>query len=306
MPPPDSHIHTEWSWDTQTGSMERSCERALALGLPAVAFTEHADFTAWGADDPGRAEDGPGGADHGPDGEHGPGGAGAGPAGGGEAGPGGNGLELVGRRRIRPLEVAGYQASVDLCRDRFSELRIMSGIEAGEPHLFAGSVSAVLKAAPFDRVLGSLHSLRYGGRLAYVDTFFGTLDPQELMRHYFAELLRLIEGSDVFEVLAHVDFPRRQWPASAAPFDERAFEEEYRAVFAALASSGRVLEINTASPLASVELVRWWYEAGGAAVSFGSDAHDPYRVGDRFDQAADVAEAAGFRPGRDAFDFWRR
>jgi histidinol-phosphatase (PHP family) len=285
MPPPDSHIHSEWSWDTQTGSMERSCERALALGLPAVAFTEHADFTVWGEDDPGRAEDGPGGA---------------------EPGPGGNGLVLAGRRRIRPLDVAGYQASLDLCRDRFSELRITSGIEAGEPHLFAGSVSAMLKAAPFDRVLGSLHSLRYGGRLAYVDTFFGTLDPHDLMRNYFAELLRLIEGSDVFEVLAHVDFPRRQWPASAAPFDERAFEDEYRSVFAALAGSGRVLEINTASPLASVQVVRWWYEAGGAAVSFGSDAHDPYRVGDRFDQAADVAEAAGFRPGHDAFDFWRR
>jgi histidinol-phosphatase (PHP family) len=28
-------------------------------------------------------------------------------------------------------------------------------------------------------------------------------------------------------------------------------------------------------------------------------------VGDRFDLATDVAEAAGFRPGRDRFDFWR-
>jgi histidinol-phosphatase (PHP family) len=276
MLPPDNHVHSEWSWDTQTGSMEWSCERALALGLPSVAFTEHTDFVVWAADDPGGA------------GSH------------------GEGLALPGRSRIRPLDVAGYQASLELCRDRFSDLRIVSGIEAGEPHLFAGSVSAVLKAVPFDRVLGSLHSLRYDGRLAYVDTLFPVLGAEELMRRYFAELLRLIEGSDVFEVLAHVDFPRRQWPASAAPFDERAFEEEYRAVFGALASSGRVLEINTASPLASAQLVRWWHEAGGAAVSFGSDAHDPYRVGDRFDRAVGVAEAAGFRPCRDPFDFWRR
>jgi histidinol-phosphatase (PHP family) len=257
--------------------MERSCERALALGLPAVAFTEHADFTVWAADDPGGADDG-----------------------------GGEGLALPGRSRISPLDVGGYQAALELCRERFSGLRIVSGIEAGEPHLFAGSVSAALKAAPFDRVLGSLHCLRHEGRLGYVDTLFPVLGAPELMRRYFTELLRLIEGSDVFEVLAHVDFPRRQWPPGAAPFDERAFEEEYRAVFGALASAGRVLEINTASPLASVQLVRWWYEAGGAAVSFGSDAHDPYRVGDKFDQAAAVAEASGFRPGRDPFDFWRR
>ena len=282
--------------------MERSCERALELGLPAVAFTEHADFTVWAEDDPGGgqgwvADDRPSWAGHG-------GGPTAGDHDGGH--PSGGGLALPGRSRIRPLDVSGYQACLELCRDRFSELRIISGIEAGEPHLFAGSVSTVLKAGSFDRVLGSLHSLRYEGRLAYVDTLFPVLGAQELMRRYFAELLRLIEGSDVFEVLAHVDFPRRQWPPGAAPFDERAFEEEYRTVFGTLASSGRVLEINTASPLASVQLVRWWREAGGTAVSFGSDAHDPYRVGDKFDQAAGVAEAAGFRPGRDPFDFWRR
>src|SRR4029077_14697454 len=45
--PPDGHVHTEWSWDTGVGSMERSCARAVALGLPSIAFTEHADFTAW-------------------------------------------------------------------------------------------------------------------------------------------------------------------------------------------------------------------------------------------------------------------
>ena len=41
--PPDSHVHTEWSWDGK-GSMERCCERAIEVGLPALAFTEHADF----------------------------------------------------------------------------------------------------------------------------------------------------------------------------------------------------------------------------------------------------------------------
>ena len=41
-------------------------------------------------------------------------------------------------------------------------------------------------------------------------------------------------------------------------------------------------------------------------MSFGSDAHLPNRVGDRFKLAVDVVEAAGFRPGRDRFDFWRR
>ena len=37
--PADGHVHTEFSWDAPGGSMERTCARAVHLGLPAVAFT---------------------------------------------------------------------------------------------------------------------------------------------------------------------------------------------------------------------------------------------------------------------------
>src|SRR3712207_8402136 len=57
MRPPDNHVHTRWSWDTADSStMVRACERAVALGLPAIAFTEHLDFTVWAPEDRATAE----------------------------------------------------------------------------------------------------------------------------------------------------------------------------------------------------------------------------------------------------------
>lgn len=41
----DLHVHSEWSWDATLGSMEMTCARAVELGLGAVAFTEHADYS---------------------------------------------------------------------------------------------------------------------------------------------------------------------------------------------------------------------------------------------------------------------
>ncbi|MBJ7336883.1 PHP domain-containing protein [Mycolicibacterium sp.] len=271
--PSDNHVHSQFSWDTgANASMEDTCRRAVAVGLPAVAFTEHVDFTEWGGDD------------QPPDGVH------------------------VGtRRRVHPIDVDGYLASIERCRDLFPELRILSGIEAGEPHHFAGSVAAVLASGTFDRVLGSLHSIVHDGHLVYANELFGSLPADGVVRDYFAELLRLVEGSDVFQVLAHCDYPRRYWPSRReGDYREADFEEEYRTVFRALASSDRPLELNTSSPLASATLMGWWYSEGGGAVSFGSDAHVPLRVGDKFDVAVDIVEAAGFRPGRDEYDFWRR
>jgi histidinol-phosphatase (PHP family) len=272
MRPPDNHVHTRWSWDTpDSSSMVGACERAVAEGLPAIAFTEHLDFTVWSADDPATSEG------------------------------------LVDRHPAHqmPIDVEGYFAELAECRERFPQLRIWSGVEAGEPHLFAASVAAHLRDAPADRILGSLHALSLDGRLVGVGRLlYG--DPAATMRRYLGEVVAMIEGSDVFQVLAHVDFPRRYWPGGPSKYVEKDYEEEYRAVFRALASTGRALEVNTSSPLASVDQVRWFYEEGGAAVSFGSDAHQPDGVGQRFDLAVDVVEAAGFRPGRDRFDFWRR
>lgn len=270
--PPDNHVHTHWSWDTADSStMRRACERAVQLGLPAIAFTEHLDFTVWDPDD--RATD--------------------------------EGLVDRHASRHADIDVEGYFAELAEVRARFPELRIWSGVETGEPHLFAASVAAYLRDAPVDRVLGSLHSLSEDGRLYGVGHLLWG-DANGTMRRYLGELVGMVETCDVFQVLAHVDFPRRYWPGGHDRYVEKDYEEEYRAVFRALARTGRALEINTTSPLASADQVRWFHEEGGEAVSFGSDAHAPTAVGQKFDLAVDVVEAAGFRPGRDRFDFWRR
>jgi histidinol-phosphatase (PHP family) len=109
----------------------------------------------------------------------------------------------------------------------------------------------------------------------------------------------------VFSVLAHVDYPVRSWPAQVGPFDPDAFADEYRHVLRVLADSGRALEVNTKVPL-HPQVVRWWREEGGSAITLGSDAHDPTALARGFVEAAAMVEAHGFRPGRHPYDFWTR
>lgn len=277
MLPADNHVHTQWSYDTdERASMVDACRRAIERGVPAIAFTEHVDADTWEHDD---------------------------------------GLTLRGLDRtvyaqLEPLDLDGYLACVAECRERFPQLRILTGVELGEPHLHASTVTAMLARHPFDRRLGSLHVVPTDdGRLldAWEVLPAESADrAEQLVRGYFKEMLHLVDSDAPFEVLAHLDFPRRYWPADTRPYLEIDYQEEYREILRRLAGSGRVLEINTRSPLASVDLMRWWYLAGGAAVSFGSDAHVPWAVADAFELAVDVVEAAGFRPGADHYDFWRR
>jgi histidinol-phosphatase (PHP family) len=73
----------------------------------------------------------------------------------------------------------------------------------------------------------------------------------------------------------------------------------------AIAQPGRALEINTRLPLHAT-ILTWWHEEGGDAVTFGSDAHLPSFVAHGFADAAQMAEAHGFRSGENPYDLWGR
>ena len=280
--PADNHSHSEWSWDAPTGSMEGSCARAVELGLPAIAFTEHVDVTRW-VIPPSLRE---------------------------RMHVHGRRVAADGRFDPPPLDLEGYRASLERCRARFPSLRILSGVELGEPHWFPDEVDRLLASGAFDRVLGSQHSVEHDGRPWIVDGLENDLVPPDLtpadvIRTHLEETLELIAGCDRFEVLAHIDYAVRKWPAGSAAFPAADFEEEFRTVLRALAGSDRALELNTVIPLDD-RILRWWVEEGGRTLTFGSDAHQPAAVGQGFAAAAAVAEAAGFRPDRHPHAPWRR
>ena len=260
--PPDLHVHTEWSWDAARGSMEKSCARALEIGLPAIAFTEHADWALV----------------H--EGQH-------------------------------PVDLPGYFDAIERCRAAYPSLRILTGVELGEPHWFPQETAAALASGPLDIVLGSIHSIHWDGDVLDASQFRGRpgIDFPGAVREYFAELLLMVESGQPFETLAHIDYPKRYWPQGAAQYREKDYEEQIRAVLAAAARTGRVLEVNTTRGdflCPDMTVVRWWRELGGQAVQYGSDAHQPDKVAEGFLIATQMVEAVGFKPARDPVSLWRR
>ncbi len=137
----DGHVHSEWSWDTTDGSMERTCARAVELGLSGVAFTEHSDQkTGWAVlardlrDYPYLKQFVAGDSDSGS-------------------------IRSVKLFHPPTLDVPGYFECLERCRHAFPELRILSGVELGEPHRNREAVERLLSTGSFERIMGSLHSV---------------------------------------------------------------------------------------------------------------------------------------------------
>jgi histidinol-phosphatase (PHP family) len=255
-------VHTEWSWDAPRGAMEASCERALEIGLPAIAFTEHADWAIV----------------H--EGQH-------------------------------AVDINGYFEAVERCRSKYPALRILTGVELGEPHWFPKETADLLAAGPLDQVHGSIHSIRFAGGMVDASQFRSRadIDFPTAVREYFSETLAMVETDLPFETLAHLDYPKRYWRDGEAPYSEKDYEAEIRAVLRAAARTGRVLEVNTTrghTLCPDLTVVRWWRELGGQGVQYGSDAHQPDKVAEGFLVATQMVESAGFKPARDPVSIWRR
>jgi histidinol-phosphatase (PHP family) len=282
----DSHVHSEWSWDTggprsdAAGLMEAMCHRALKIGLPALAFTEHLDITGWAI---GREDL----LDH--------------------------LRSLVDANGVltpEPLDAGGYLDSIERCRRKFPELHILTGVELGQPHIDEDGARRLVDLSALDRVNGSLHTLPVSEAPEAVRsepiTLYRRWPAERVVRDYLAEVHRVISGSDAFEIFTHIEYAVRYWPTqTAGPFNPRTFEDEFRQAMRAVAGSGRALELNIGG-LIRPWIAQWWSEEGGCAITLASDAHTPEGLAGNFFEAMAMAEYFGFRPGRRPEDVWTR
>lgn len=280
--PADSHVHSEFSWDTggpdstARGTMRATCARAVEIGLPALFFTAHLDLEdAWFT----NPEDFAAHERH-----------------------------LVGEDGVVAVprfDVDGYLEEIDRCRAAFPELTIGTGLEFGQPGLRTDAARAQLDLTAFDRIIGSLHTLELGDHRVEPNTMFRRLPADDVIRRYLAEVPSVVAADGPHEVVTHIDYAVRYWPEEdEGPFDPRPLEEELRGAMRAIAASGRALEINTRRLRPWIP--QWWAEEGGEAVSFGSDSHTPLALAANFPEAMALADWAGFRPGRDPRELWRR
>jgi len=192
------------------------------------------------------------------------------------------------------LQYDRFSAAVDEARRVYGDrLMILKGIEFGEPHIYPRELEWV-QTLDVDVVLGSIHWAPDGfvGDRALRDR----LGLERLYESYYDQMRQAIRVGG-FDVLAHLDFPKRyvgQVTEPPAWLDE-VLRETVRA--------GVVLEINT-SPLRKgmdecspdLPILTRYAQVGGRRVTLGSDAHACADIAAGFDRAQRLAWQAGLGP----------
>ena len=194
---------------------------------------------------------------------------------------------------IRGDQIASYVADVRAAAARYPQIRVLLGAEADFVPGTELELAAILDEHAFDYVLGSVH---------YVDGFGFADDPDDerwadkdaVYRGYYRAVAKAAAFGR-FDVISHLDYVK-VWGYRP----DADIAEVENAALGAISLSGAVLELNTSGLR---EMAREMYPSPGLLqrahrlgipITVGSDAHAPAEVGERFDQAADVARQVGY------------
>ncbi len=169
---------------------------------------------------------------------------------------------------------------------------IKLGIEADYFEGYELETAYLLKAYPFDYVLGSIHFLEdwhFTSREGWER--YRTEDPDSAFSRYFFLVEKMI-NTGLFDILAHPDAIGKEDFFPSYPLNKY-----YDRVGSLLAEKGMSIEINTAGLRRRAGAVYPKADflkscvARGVSLTTGSDAHQPDEVGRDFESARELLES---------------
>ena len=184
-----------------------------------------------------------------------------------------------------------------------SGFQVMKGIEVGLQSGSMEKIKAFTSQYSFDTVIASIHFIDGGD--PYMGTYYGDKDFRQAYGHALEEMYNTAISYRDFDIIGHYDYVARYSPYGPGCRDITLaqFGDYLEPLLGFLAQEGKTFELNTKTymkhkgyvPQLDTAILRRFRELGGEALSFGSDAHNTERLGDKFEYYAHVAKECGFR-----------
>ena len=190
-----------------------------------------------------------------------------------------------------------YVAEVLKLKDEYTgKIEVLLGIEADFFPEYVDNYRQYFDRYPFDYIIGSIHHVD-GVSIFKKDRWEGLSSKEQVRtKETYYSLIEQSARSGMYQILGHIDAMKGYYP-DFSKIQTAAVEHTLKVI----AECDVAIEINTSG---KTKYVGGWYPADeilemalhhGVKVTFGSDAHDPHRVGDEFEQVRASLKEIGFK-----------
>ncbi len=186
-------------------------------------------------------------------------------------------------------------------------LSIRAGVEVGLQAHVLDKTNQIVRANAFDFVIASFHGCE--GQDFFFGDFFAGKTPKGALEIYVNEALNMLETYDNFDVLGHLDIPKRYSQAVASLAPEKRLDM-LRPLLERVIAMGKGIEINTSGWRQPVGvcfpdplILKAYYDLGGRVITLGSDSHGTDTLCADFSRAVGLLREIGFT---EAYRFHKR
>jgi histidinol-phosphatase (PHP family) len=175
------------------------------------------------------------------------------------------------------------------------KIEVLLGVESDFFPEHAEVYRTCFEPYPFDYIIGSVHHVD-GVSIFNKKRWNGLTEKEKIKtKENYYSLIEQSARSGMFQILGHIDAMKGFYPAFST-IQTAAVEHTLKVI----GENDIAIEINTSG---KTKDVGGWYPSDdmlalalhyGVQVTFGSDAHDPHRVGDEFDQVQARLKEIGF------------
>ena len=179
------------------------------------------------------------------------------------------------------------------------KLKLLRGIELGQPVQDLKSADIALAVDDFDFILASVHNVRDTEDfywLKYTQSF-----AEEILYTYFNEVLEVVQWNK-FDSLAHLTYPLRYIVGdNKINIDINKYLPTIEKIFTTLINNEKALEVNTSGyrqaigvTMPDVKLLEMYKNLGGKYITIGSDAHKIEDLGKGINKGLSMLKEIGF------------
>lgn len=176
-------------------------------------------------------------------------------------------------------------------------IHLYRGVEMGLQKKCIKDAELFLETYNPDFVLCSLHTVE--DEDLYYGNFFKRHTPEAAMKLYLTTFRDIIDRFKDFNVLGHLDLPKRYCPEIYA-VPENAYMSIVDDIFDILFARGQGIEINTSGlrgphkmPFPDYEILSHYIQRGGRILTFGSDSHREDTLGYGYDLVSTFLQSKG-------------
>ena len=251
----DLHTHTHFSFDgAPSATPDALCRRALEAGLSHLAITDHCDVNG----------------------------------------------EAEGIYDLYPADQA-WEAMVAAKKKYKGKLDLILGIELGNAHQYPDYAKQALAKHPYEFVIGSLHNLRDVPDFCMLK--YDMMTDAHIARLFDRMLDETLEmlSFDGIHTLGHMTYIHRYITLAGKPFDFKPYGDKIQEIYRQMIHKGIALELNVSTlwkglgvSMPTMELLKWYKDAGGALITVVSDAHSPENVGKAIRKGYALLATVGF------------